>query len=498
MSKVDFPALLQQLSYQDQQLRDAFPSHGDYVINPGLYFKNVWQTPPDNPYLAAWRSGMERFYRGRGVGWSTVLDQQLERERELRSKNIEAMFVHEEHLAGRPLYDWDQLRETIRKSGGIRNVSMMARMPQEHEVISQVMSGTSPGIYPVRELSLKRIKTGENITATEASLSEMYISRKRQAVQFKKPFNLKKQDKPMTAETNLNMIPMADEQFKSTVMGMTLFPTDLDAVSATVGGYLNNISTNGDGVDIDHEGNAVLTFSGTISWDVLAGLAHLLSSNQKMLDRMVQVRRNPEFDQDTGSMTPNAATLAAIEEARHMPPTRFASGEALINDLEANLHHVGMSSVAVDTVNLPDVRTVDTASSLIDHMQNEIREKGEFNMKNLFDPLDQPTGAIRHATEADDIETDESGLEREFTGDEDDIPGTEGGWIIVLSNTREVIDFKNSFQFQGEYAMENERNESFELEIWNKSDHNTFVTQILDEIGLNAFYDGVVPALVRE
>lgn len=265
MNNVDFPALLQKLGYQDQQLREAFPTREDYITNPNLFFQNIWQIPADNPYIKAWRSSLEAIY-----------------------------------AAPSPKYDWEDLRESIKRSGCVRNVTLTARMPMEHEVISQVMSGTSPGIYPVRNPD-----------------------------------------------------------------------------------YFRNNRVN-----------------------------HMTNDNN--IDEMI------------------------IKKATHF----------------------------VDTLN------------------------------KKFDPLEQPTGAIRHASEAD---VDESGLEREYQeGSEDDIPGTEGGWIVKLSNTKEVFDFMNSFQFRGLHSIDNERNETFELEIYQLEDYNEFITQILDELGLNAFVDGIMPSLAVE
>lgn len=45
--------------------------------------------------------------------------------------------------------DWEGLRESIRRSGGIRNTSIIAKMPKEDPI--RVMDGQTHGIHPVRE-----------------------------------------------------------------------------------------------------------------------------------------------------------------------------------------------------------------------------------------------------------------------------------------------------------------------------------------------------------
>lgn len=54
-------------------------------------------------------------------------------------------------------YDWESLRAAIIENGGIRNTVLCAHMPSES---SSVASGTTNGLYPIRELTL--IKTDNN------------------------------------------------------------------------------------------------------------------------------------------------------------------------------------------------------------------------------------------------------------------------------------------------------------------------------------------------
>jgi ribonucleoside-diphosphate reductase alpha chain len=50
-------------------------------------------------------------------------------------------------------YDWETLREEVKANGGIRNTVLAAHMPSES---SSKASGTTNGLYPVRDLSLKK------------------------------------------------------------------------------------------------------------------------------------------------------------------------------------------------------------------------------------------------------------------------------------------------------------------------------------------------------
>lgn len=111
-------------------------------------------------------------------------------------------------------------------------------------------------------------------------------------------------------------------------------------------------------------------------------------------------------------------------------------------------------------------------------MNNEPRDRG----------YDQDTSTMASAE-------DESSLEREDDGDSGDIPGTEDPITIKLSQNKKVWDYLNGFQFQGDHNIENERQDTFELEV-TEADHDNFVTGILDEIGLDAFAYGIMPSLL--
>jgi len=50
-------------------------------------------------------------------------------------------------------YDWETLREEVKANGGIRNTVLAAHMPSES---SSKASGTTNGLYPARDLSLKK------------------------------------------------------------------------------------------------------------------------------------------------------------------------------------------------------------------------------------------------------------------------------------------------------------------------------------------------------
>lgn len=50
-------------------------------------------------------------------------------------------------------YDWEELRSEIIANGGIRNSSLIAHMPSES---SSVASGTTNGLYPIRDLTLMK------------------------------------------------------------------------------------------------------------------------------------------------------------------------------------------------------------------------------------------------------------------------------------------------------------------------------------------------------
>jgi len=54
--------------------------------------------------------------------------------------------------------DWERLRDTIAKESGFRNLSMTTVKPDPRYPAAQsVLSSTSPGIYPLRELSIKKV-----------------------------------------------------------------------------------------------------------------------------------------------------------------------------------------------------------------------------------------------------------------------------------------------------------------------------------------------------
>ena len=55
--------------------------------------------------------------------------------------------------------DWEDLRARIKKNGGIRNSVLVAHMPSESSSIS---SGTTNGIYPIRQLSLLKTSNTNN------------------------------------------------------------------------------------------------------------------------------------------------------------------------------------------------------------------------------------------------------------------------------------------------------------------------------------------------
>lgn len=57
-------------------------------------------------------------------------------------------------------YDWDALSNDIKANGGIRHSTVIAHMPSES---SSKASGVSNGVYPIRELSLKKSDSGSNI-----------------------------------------------------------------------------------------------------------------------------------------------------------------------------------------------------------------------------------------------------------------------------------------------------------------------------------------------
>jgi ribonucleoside-diphosphate reductase alpha chain len=57
-------------------------------------------------------------------------------------------------------YDWDALSDAIRENGGIRHSTLIAHMPSES---SSKASGVSNGVYPVRDISIKKSDSGNNI-----------------------------------------------------------------------------------------------------------------------------------------------------------------------------------------------------------------------------------------------------------------------------------------------------------------------------------------------
>jgi hypothetical protein len=52
--------------------------------------------------------------------------------------------------------DWEALRNEIIDNGGVRNASMIVRMPGPYDSTVSVLGATSPGIYPERKLTLGR------------------------------------------------------------------------------------------------------------------------------------------------------------------------------------------------------------------------------------------------------------------------------------------------------------------------------------------------------
>ena len=59
----------------------------------------------------------------------------------------------------KPVYDWEKLREELNKDSSTRLESVVARVPREWEATPQVLSATTPGIYPVRESALSNTGT---------------------------------------------------------------------------------------------------------------------------------------------------------------------------------------------------------------------------------------------------------------------------------------------------------------------------------------------------
>lgn len=70
------------------------------------------------------------------------------------NKNVDSVVPFEAR------YDWEQLRSDIVENGGIRNSSLMNHMPSES---SSKASGTTNGVYPVRELTLLKTDLGNVI-----------------------------------------------------------------------------------------------------------------------------------------------------------------------------------------------------------------------------------------------------------------------------------------------------------------------------------------------
>ncbi len=66
------------------------------------------------------------------------------------SMNMRAMSIVNPSTA---LVSWEKLREEVKKHGGIRNKTMMARLPGPYECTAAVMSSASAGIYPVLDVS---------------------------------------------------------------------------------------------------------------------------------------------------------------------------------------------------------------------------------------------------------------------------------------------------------------------------------------------------------
>lgn len=60
--------------------------------------------------------------------------------------------------------DWEGLRKELEANGSIRNVSLMATMPLVEP--PTIMTGTTPGIYPVREPMLYPIKGDDDLQIT--------------------------------------------------------------------------------------------------------------------------------------------------------------------------------------------------------------------------------------------------------------------------------------------------------------------------------------------
>lgn len=77
----------------------------------------------------------------------------------------------------------------------------------------------------------------------------------------------------------------------------------------------------------------------------------------------------------------------------------------------------------------------------------------------------------------------------------DELNEDNGVITIHLTQSKTVWDFLNGFQFREEHYIENEQAETFDLELY-KADHDDFVTGILDEVGLDAFKNGVMPRLL--
>lgn len=67
------------------------------------------------------------------------------------NKNVDSIITTENQ------YDWETLRQEIKLNGGIRNSVLAAHMPSES---SSIASGTTNGLYPIRELTL--LKTDNN------------------------------------------------------------------------------------------------------------------------------------------------------------------------------------------------------------------------------------------------------------------------------------------------------------------------------------------------
>lgn len=134
--------------------------------------------------------------------------------------------------------------------------------------------------------------------------------------------------------------------------------------------------------------------------------------------------------------------------------------------------------------------------------KQDLAEAGEAERPTFDSPeaaLEAVEGSIPTvATEVYDptaeIEVDESGLEREFDENEDDIEGT-APVVIKLMQTKAVWDYMNGYQFNKPHSVENERGDTFELEVY-EDDHDEFVTGLLDAVGLDAFRFGIMPSLL--